>query len=313
MSVILLLGGMVALILGAEGLVRGGGKLALLMRIPVAIIGLTLVAWGTSAPELVVSVTAALTTSTDMALGNVLGSSVANIGLVLGLAALARPLPADAGVTSFDYGVLLATQLVLPAMLLDGVIGEIDGAVLVGIGLAYNGALVRGALRDRRHVELSRVTRPRYHWAVYLLLATGGIAALAFGSRLFIDGASEIALTFGVSYRVIGLTIVAFGTSAPELATSLVASIRGQSDVSIGNVVGSNIFNTVFALGITAMLRPIPYPGGHGIGTGIDLGVVLLFTLALIPFLVRRRAIERSHGALLSTAYVAYIAYLIVA
>ncbi len=306
----LLLSGLALLVLGAEGLVRGGGRLALILRVSPAVVGLTLVAWGTSAPELVVSVTAAVRATTDMALGNIVGSSIANIALVLGFSALLSPLPADGGVRSRDFTVLLASQLALPVMLFDGEIGRLDGVLLILLGVVYNLAIVRDTVRDRADAQ-GAASQPPRHWLVYVAVTIGGVGLLAYGSGLFIDGASSIAQTLGVSPRVIGLTVVALGTSAPELATSLVATLRGDHDVSIGNVVGSNIFNIVFALGITAVVTPIRLPVARGGGIWIDIAVSLALTLALLPFLVRRRSVRRLHGALLVLVYAAYMTYLV--
>ena len=309
MSVVYLLGGLILLVLGAEGLVRGGGRLALILRVPAAVVGFTLVAWGTSAPELVVSVTAAIEASTDMALGNVLGSSVANIALVLALSAMIAPLPPDRGVSARDYWALVVSQLVLVVMVLDGDVGRLDGILLVLLGVVYNVDLVRRTRRSRSLLPAGPIERPRRPWPAYVAVALAGVALLAVGSNFFVVGASDIARAFGMSDRVVGLTIVAVGTSTPELATSLVASFRGQHDVSVGNVVGSNFFNTVFALGITAIVLPVPFPVGANGGAAVDLGLVVLLTLAIAPVLVRQRRVTRAFGATLFAVYVAWLAF----
>ncbi len=315
MSAILLIAGLGLLVGGAEGLVRGGVGIAIRLRVPAAIVGLTLVAWATSAPELVTSITAAHEASTDMALGNILGSSIANIALVLALAALIRPVPSGQGLAKRDWLVLMATQSALVLMALDGQIGRIDGALLVLGGVLYNIDLVR---RGRRERSLARAsinktplpckTRP---WPLYALIALAGGGALAAGSYLFITGASTIAHTFGLSDRVVGLTVVAIGTSAPELATSVLASLRGQQDVSVGNVVGSNLFNALFALGITALVFPIVIPGDQQLVTWLDIALVLLLTLALGPALLHGRRIGRVFGGGLLSVWLLYILFLI--
>ncbi len=320
MDFLILAAGLTVVLLGAEGLVRGGGRLALRFRVPAAIVGLTLVAWGTSAPELVVSLAAALDGASDMALGNVVGSCIANIGLVLGLSALLRPLPPDPGVARRDFLAALVVLVLLPLMLLDellgfgaSALGRVDGIVLVSIGVGYHLLLVRDARRHRAGTApLSADQLPRQPWPLYLGVAIVGIVALAFGSSWFVEGAVGVARRFDVSDRIIGLTILAIGTSLPELATSVVASLKGQHEVSLGNVVGSNIFNIVFALGVTAIVAPVPVSLDLSSGGLVDMLVAIVFSLLLAPALWSGRGVSRGHGALLAGAYGGYLVYLVV-
>ena len=319
MDYLVLAGGLLVVLLGADWLVKGGSRLALRFRVPTAIVGLTLVAWGTSAPELVVSLFAALGAGTDMALGNVVGSCVANIGLVLGISALLSPLPPDPGVGKRDFLTALAVLVALPLMALDELfgfgrseIGRIDGVILVLIGVGYHVLLIHETRRARAgSAPLRPDQMPNKPWPAYLFLALVGITALAFGSNWFIDGAVAVARQFDVSDRIIGLTILALGTSMPELATSVVASVRGQHEVSLGNVVGSNIFNVVFALGITAIVLPVPLEVRASSGGLWDIGVAVLLTVALVPALWRSRGISRAYGGLLFAVYGGYLGWLI--
>lgn len=284
-------GGLALLVGGAEWLVRGAVRIALALRIPAGIVGLTVVAAGTSLPELFVSVSAALRGAPDLSTGNVVGSNIYNIGLILGLSALIRPLVTDRPTIRFDWPVVLVAALALWGLGADGQLGRLDGALLLGGHAAYLAWLVRRAHVDRVEDEPGGGGIPG---AVVGILV--GLVGLTVGSRFLIDGATTIAEGLGVSQRVIGLTIVGLGTSTPELATSLVAAWRGQNDIAIGNVLGSNIFNVLLILGASALVISLPVHPGL---LASDIPWMVGITVLLLPLLITGQRIVRGEGALL--------------
>lgn len=293
------------LVAGAELLVRGGGNLAIALRIPALVVALTIVAAGTSAPELTVSVIAALQASTDVAISNVNGSNLANILFVLGVAAVIRPLVVNRSLLRRDIPVVLGLQAVVPLVALDGMISQIDGAILVSLGVAYNGWLLYSVLKggdtdaDIEEFEIS--DGPILKHAAFLLF---GLVILVVGANLFVDGAVEIAKTFGLSDRFIGLTVIALGTSAPEAATAMAAARNNSAEMAVGNSVGSNILNIAMVLGVTALICPIDLAGG---GFMTDMLVALGATFLLVP-LVMKGMINRLDGAVMILAYLGYLA-----
>jgi cation:H+ antiporter len=310
----LVLAGIVVLYFGAEGLVRGSASLAARLGLTPLVIGLTVVAFGTSMPELVVSIGAALEGAGPIAVGNAVGSNIANIALILGLAALIRPLRVQAQVVRVDVPILLAASLVLVGLLRNDAIGRIEGGLLLAGLVGYTVATLRHARRERAAdgaavgVELAEgVPPPRRSAALDTALGLGGLALLVLGARLLVSGAVAIAEGFGLAPAVIGLTIVAVGTSLPELATSVVGALRGEGDIAVGNVVGSNIFNILGILGATALVRPLD-EAGMGV---VDLAVMLGLTLALVPVMRSGFRISRLEGGALLAAYVAYTSYLL--
>lgn len=302
MAAISLIIGVVMLVGGAEILVRGGVQLALAFRVPAIVVGLTIVAFGTSAPELSVSVTAAMAASTEMALANVNGSNVANILLVLGAAALVRPLTVRRDLLRRDISSCAILQLMVPLLCLDGTLGRADGALLVLGGVVYNVWLLADALRGRAP-EVEEDLESSSRWWLDLVLAFGGLAVLVFGARVFVGGAVDVATQFGLSERFIGLTVVALGTSAPELATAVVSSHRDASDLAVGNSLGSNIFNIVMVLGLTSIILPID---ASDPALRVDFTAALLATLVLIPMALIRR-LGRLGGAIFVLAYCCYV------
>lgn len=304
MFVIALLVGLVLLVVGAEMLVRGAGQLALAFRVPALVVGLTVVAFGTSAPELSVSVAAAFTASTEMALSNVNGSNVANIALVLGLAALIRPLVVRRDMLRRDVPSLMVLQMLVPLMCLDGRISRVDGAVLFSVGVGYNAWLLFDALRGRMALDPDDEIEASGRWWYDGLLLVLGSAVLVFGASIFVDGAVSTARWAGLSDRFIGLTVVALGTSAPEVATAVSSAYRGNTDLAVGNSIGSNILNIAMVLGITSMILPIQIQDP---GVWTDFGFALAVTCLLVPMVLSRR-LGRSGGAVLVIGYVAYIA-----
>lgn len=293
------------LVAGAEMLVRGGGQFALQLRVPALVVGLTIVAFGTSAPELVVSVTAALQGTTDMALSNINGSNIANILLVLGLSGLVAVVPVDSSLLQRDIPVAIFLQALLPVLALDGLIGRFDGGVMLLCALLYNVWLFVSVLRGRAPVDDELEVDPSSAWWKNLLMLLGGLVVLLVGAQLFVGGATQLAQLFGLSDRFIGLTVVAVGTSAPEIATSVLSARRGESALAVGNSLGSNILNIAMVLGITALIQPIPCsdPGFMG-----DMLSALAVSVMLVPLAMYGR-IGRVEGGLMCLAYGGYIAW----
>lgn len=291
---------------GAEGLVRGSSSLAGRIGISPLIAGLTVVAFGTSAPELSVSLSSALGGLPDIALGNVIGSNIFNIAVILGLSALIQPLKIHLNVIRRDIPVLcLSAGLVFGLMVL-GYFPRVAGIALLFALLVYLTFTIRSAknIQEADRESLLEVPPPlTKYWLTDLAVLLTGLGILVLGSRLFVQGATGLAKMLGVSDAIIGLTVVAAGTSLPELATSVVATLRRQSDIAIGNVVGSNIFNVLCILGATLTVSPI-----HNSGVGLRDGItMLLLSLLLLPFSLTGKRISRMEGALFLVSYVIYL------
>ena len=306
--------GSAALYYGAEWLVGGGSKTAKKLGISPLIIGLTLVAYGTSAPELVVSVDSALAGQGGISIGNVVGSNICNIALILGLCAIITPLTVNRAMLKSDVPVMALTAVAFCLIYWwqDG-INRLGGAILFAGFVLYNAKVIIGAKKEaalNRSVETApeedgdKAEKPLY---LYLLLAALGLVVLVLGSKAFLRGAIEIAKLTGLSETVIGLTIVAVGTSLPELATSVVAAIKGERDIAIGNVVGSNIFNILLIMGVAPLITPLT---GANIQP-MDLIALLATTFLLIPFMITGFRLNRVEGAVLLAMYGAYTAWLI--
>ena len=259
MSVSILILGLLLLVGGAELIVRGGVQLALVMRIPVIVVGLTIVALGTSAPELAVSTMAAVKGSTEMALSNVTGSNIANLALVVGLAAMVRPLTVNSALIRREVPACVGLQLAVPLLCLDGRLSRMDGVFLLSMGVLYNVLLLRAVSRQRSQPkEASEYDEPiRGHWSTHMGLTLIGLLLLVVGAHYFVQAATEIAELMGLSKRYIGLTVLALGTSAPEAVTAVVSSYRNNADLAIGASLGSNILNIALVLGVTALIAPI--------------------------------------------------------
>ncbi|KJS67990.1 MAG: sodium:calcium antiporter [Comamonadaceae bacterium BICA1-1] len=301
MDYIYLLGGIIGLFLGGEALVRGSVDIARRLAIPPLLIGLTVVGFGTSTPELLVSVDAALRGMPDIALGNVVGSNIANILLIAGLSAVVWPIRIMGDTLRRDTAVMMAAALALVPIFAMGMMGRPAGAILV-VGLA---AYLIWAYRSSADAPAEEEgATPPATMLVALLWVVGGLVALMLGARFLVDGAVSIARDFGVSEAFIGLTIVAVGTSLPELATSLIAALRRQSEIAIGNIVGSNIFNILGILGVTAVISPIPVADRF---LGFDLPIMIAVSLVFTVFLVTRPSIGRLAGGLMLAGYVAYV------
>lgn len=303
--------GLALLIIGGEGLVRGAVNLALRLGIPALIVGLTVVAFGTSAPELLVSVNAALKGEPGIALGNVVGSNIANILLILGLPALITVIHSSKSDTQRSYTMMIGASLLFIALCFVGPLTWWHGLILLAgldlmIGDNIRIARAHRALAAADDVEGADPGMSGWKIAAYLVV---GIAALALGADWLVRGASNIALSFGISPEVIGLTLVAIGTSLPELVTSIVAAVRKQADVAMGNVIGSNIFNILLIIGITTVISPLEVAPSF---LSFDLWVMLAVALLLAPFAYFRRDIGRATGVGFVALYVAYIVWLIV-
>ena len=298
-----LLVGLVFLVVGAELLVRGGGQLALALRIPALVVGLTIVAFGTSAPELMVSVTAAMNASTEMALANVNGSNLANIALVLGLAAVVAPLTVERTLLWREIPTVLLLQALVPAMCLDGQIARWEGIVLLLGGVAYNAWLMYEAMRGRAPAPDDDLDPEDDNVLKHTGLLVLGLLVLVGSAQLFVYGAVGVAGALGFSDRFIGLTVVALGTSAPEMATGMVSSYRGEVDLAVGNSLGSNLLNIAMVLGITSLIHPIETTDPAAF---TDMYVAFGVTVLLVPF-VLKGSITRVEGGVMAGGYVAYL------
>lgn len=315
--VVFFLGGLAALISGAHLLVRGASQLAGVFGVSPLVIGLTVVAFGTSTPELGVSVSAGLLGQPGIAIGNVVGSNIANLLLILGLCALIRPLVVDRQLIRYDVPIMIVASAVALFFARDGKIGPLEGAVLLFALLGYGTLLIRQALRAAGWRPLPGRARPRRLSARGrpLLIAGGGIvvglAALALGSKWVVDAVSAGARALGVSELIVGLTVVAVGTSLPEVITSIVATLRREYSIALGNVIGSCVFNVLGVLGLAAVVRPsgiaVPPSAIH-----FDFPVMLAASAACLIVFFTGRAMVRWEGALFFSYYLAYVAYLVV-
>jgi cation:H+ antiporter len=307
---ILVPAGIALLWLGGELLVNHSVRLSAQLGVRPLVIGLTVVAFGTSSPELAASLTAALQGAPAMALGNVIGSNILNMGAVLGLTALFFPLPAERVLIRREIPYMVAVGLMIFPLLADGVVGRVDGLILVGLLALY-------LTIHYRESRLVRAKRPAVseedagarRVIISLLGIAAGIVFLTQGARALVIGAVAVAEQLGVSHRIIGITMVAFGTSLPELASSIVAARRGEVGLVLGNLVGSSIFNVAAILGITALVSPV---GGSLAVVWIDLVVMTAIGIASLAFLRARMTLKRWEGGVLLLLYLAYIVYLFI-
>ena len=308
LALAMIVGGLLALFVGALALIKGAAALARRWGMTPLVVGLTVVAGGTSSPELFVVTGAALAGRDGISLGNVFGANSLNIGLILGLTAIVRPLHAHLQLIRFDVPIMILATLLVAAFVTDGGVDRLEGAVLLASLLGYLAFTVYMAGRERservREEFAAEVPGPLDSVAAELGLIALGLAALALGAQGLIAGAVKIAAAAGVSDGVIGITVVAAGTTLPELITCLVAVVRRESDIAVGNIVGSNIFNLLGVLGLAAALAPI---GTAGIQPTALWGAVALAALSL-PVMWRGLIVNRAEGALLVAAYLAYLA-----
>ena len=307
--------GVGVLYFGAEWLVRGSARLAATLGVSPTVVGLTVVSFGTSAPELVVCIVAALGGNPDLAIGNVMGSNLANIGLILGLTAIVRPLEVKSRIVWREMPIMLLVTAALFPLLWDLELTRGDGVLLLMALTAYLVSAFRSVedqapevLGEYKNlVKTSAEDRPRVH-APDILWILAGSACLVLGGYCIVEGAVQVASSLGISQVVIGLTVVAVGTSLPELATAVVAAARSETDIAVGNVIGSNIFNVTAILGTTALLEPIRVPASI---LSRELPVVIAISLLLFPLLRRGWRIRRWEGAILLAAYAAAGVYLL--
>lgn len=307
--------GLAALIVGAEILVRGSTRLAFAVGVSPLVIGLTVVAWGTGSPELAVGVGAALNGQPDLTIGNVIGSNIANVLLVLGLAAAVAPLRVSDRLVRIDVPIMIAVSIITWLLALDGTLGRFDGILLFSGIVVYTVMSIRMSRKSRsvileEYADALDLAVPYHRKLAYCGYIAVGFGLLTLGARWLVDGASQIAQVLGVSELIIGLTIVAIGTSLPEVATSAVASYRGERDIAVGNVVGSNIFNILAVLGATAIIAP----GGIQVSPsamGLDIPVMIAVAVACMPIFYSGKLIDRWEGFLFLWSYVGYLAYLV--
>lgn len=293
---------------GAESLVRGSSSFALRIGLSPLVVGLTVVAFGTSSPELVVSLQAALAQQGDISIGNAVGSNSFNIGATLGLTALICAVSVNQQIIRIDAPIALGAALLLFIFMLDQQLSRLEGIILVlGLVVYITWSVIASRKQQARGaaglIDSSLPARPQRHWTLDMVMMVGGLAVLMLASRLLVDNSVELATILGVSEAIIGLTIVAVGTGMPELATSVVAAFRRQPDIAIGNIIGSNIFNMLGILGITASVVPL-----HAPGVALsDYLVMLLFSLILLPMMAWGHLVSRRDGALLLIIYGVYL------
>ena len=322
MTFVYLIAGLVLLVAGAEVLVRGAAKLAAQFGIPPLIIGLTVVAFGTSAPETAVSVQASFNGSGDIAIGNVLGSNIANVLLILGVTSLVAPLIVSRQLIRLDVPIMIGASLVTYALAWDGALSRLDGALLFAGVIAYTLFLIISSRRanaaaadadDEFAKEFGLDETPKPHATLINAgLVIAGLVLLVTGSNFLVEGAVSLARALGLSELVIGLTVIAIGTSLPELATSILAAIRGERDIAVGNIVGSNIFNLLCVLGLASLVSPQAI-GVAASALAFDFPVMIAVSIACLPIFFTGYAISRWEGLLFLAYYIAYTVYLVMA
>lgn len=323
-NVILLLIGFVLLVKGADYFVDGSSSIAKKLRIPSVIVGLTIVAMGTSLPELAVSVTAGLNHANEIAISNVVGSNLFNLIVVLGVCVAISPIAVDKSVMKTDMPVMLGVTAILALMFADfvkpwsgavekgysGTLSRLNGAILLVLFIAYITYTVKKALKHRKNVmnaETEESNEKQQKVWVSLIYIIGGIIAIKYGGDFVVDSASALAIKFGMSPTLVGLTIVAVGTSLPELVTSIVAAKKGETGLAIGNVVGSNIFNILFILGVSSVISPIAVITD----SFIDIVIVLVVSIVVFGFGKSRDKISRKEGIIMISIYIIYMIYAI--
>jgi cation:H+ antiporter len=307
--ILALIGGSIMLYLGAEGLVRGSSSLALRKGISSLVVGLTIVAFGTSSPEFVVSITSALKGNSAIAFGNIVGSNICNIALILGVAAIITPIKVNIRLIKSDIIIMIAVTILLIILILDKNLGQLDGLILlVGI-IWYVFFTLYNAKKDKKKLGTGISKEIKGNTIKDIFFIVFGVTLLVIGANLFIDGAIKIAKFLEVSDVVIGLSVVAVGTSLPELATSIVAAVKKEADISIGNIVGSNIFNILGILGIASLLHPISLTRANSINI-VDIAVMIIVSVILLPLAYTKLTMSRLEGLFLFFLYIAYIFYM---
>ena len=307
MSYLLIVLGLIVLIFGGDVLVQGASGIAKKLRLSPLVIGMTVVAFGTSAPELMVSLKAAFMDSPEIALGNVIGSNIANIALVLGITVLILPLYIDVNSKNIDWPVMFGASMLFFIWAFDGEISRIEGLMMFTMLIIFTWLLIRNSRKkNKKKPKDEDEVVPNIYWSIGKNLL--GLVMLYFGSQWLVEGSITVAKDFGIEERIIGVTVIAFGTSVPELAASIMAAVRRETDISIGNLIGSNIFNILCVIGLTAAIKPIPITEKiinpdmfWMLGIAFGLGIILFFW----------KKINRWHGVVLISSYLAYIAILV--
>lgn len=312
MTIILFITGLLLLIAGAELLVKGASGIALNFRISPLVVGLTVVAFGTSSPELAVGIESSLTGKEGITFGTVVGSNIFNILFILGISAVILPLSVSKKLLRMDVPFMITLSVVLLFLSLNGVLSRIEGIILTAGLIIYTTFLIVGSRRSFEPVEADQTPVKKKGWILNIFMAVGGLGLLMAGSNWFLDGAVEIARLAGLSEAIIGLTIVAAGTSMPEVVTSIMAALRGEREIAVGNVVGSNVFNILGVLGISALFA------AEGIDISdsmirFDIPVMIAVALACLPIFFTGGIISRKEGALFLGYYIIYTLYLVLA
>ncbi len=309
MAYIQFISGLLILIISGKYLVQGGVSIAKFLKISPLVIGMTVVAFGTSAPELIVSINAAISGNPEIAFGNVVGSNIANIALVLAATALLIPIPVHRNSLKNDWPMMMLVSLLLYVFILDDMIKFHEGIILFALLVAYISFLLYKSKKENISSSDEASDVKQMSLSISIIAVVLSSVGLAFGADFLVKGASDIALSWGVSKRVISLTIVAFGTSVPELTTSIMAALKKQTDISIGNIIGSNIFNISIVLGITSMIKTIPV---DHIAFGFDIFLMIFVAILLLLFIYPFRTVylNRIEGAILLFVYFAYMTLL---
>lgn len=303
MDVLFLILGLVVLVVSGDFLVKGAVGVAEKFKLSPLVIGMTVVSFGTSAPELFVSVKAAMMGSPDLAIGNVIGSNIANIALVLAITVIIFPLIVERDSKIIDWPMMMFSSILFYLFSMDNVIERWEGVVLVILLIIFIVLIIRKSRKQNKNVDVEIDGEPN-NFPLTLVFLFGGLIGLKFGADWLLDGAVGIAKSFGMSEKVIGVTIVAFGTSVPELAASCIAAFRKQTDISIGNLVGSNIFNIMIVIGITSIIMPISVAPSV---MSFDMFWMLGIALALWPMMFIGKKMGRIHGLILLAAYITFI------
>lgn len=307
LQIVLLIAGFVMLIKGADWFVEGASKIADRFGIPQLVIGLTIVAMGTSAPEAAVSISAAMKQNAGITIGNVVGSNIMNILLILGITSVITAIQVQRSTVRYEIPFLIAISVLLPALgYIGGTVNRMDGVILWGCFITYLMYLLHMAKKGQAVLEEMPESDKKDKLIKLILMVLIGGGLIVLGSDVTVDAATEIARIFGMSDRLIGLTIVAFGTSLPELITSVTAGIKGKADIAVGNIVGSNVFNILFVVGTTALITPVAFTPNFL----IDSGVVVFATVLLLLFVWKGQKLKRAGGITMLLAYAVYFVYL---
>lgn len=305
---VLLVVGFVMLIKGADWFVEGASKVADRFGIPQIVIGLTIVAMGTSLPEAAVSISAALKGSADITIGNVVGSNIMNVLVILGLTSVIRAIAVKKNTIRYEMPFTIAITVILAVMgLMDNQVGRMEGGILWVFMILYLSYLVWVSKTDKDAIEEAAKADEKESILKMLVMILIGAGMIVWGSDITVDAATAIAKSFGMSERLVGLTIVAFGTSLPELVTSCTAAIKGKADIAVGNIVGSNIFNILFVVGTTALITPVPYSANFMIDSIVAVAAMILLLVCVIP----KKQLGRVGGILMLLGYAGYFVYLI--